>query len=446
MNTTAHLTPHVPAFLASYDAAKHDQIWKKHSEQFRRFWQQRVMGRAPGGISDAECDEIIRILDRNGKGNTPGSEAVARVMVAQGAWRRMFNELHANKALANLVNDVLTRSDPASRSEAIDALYKFNRGKKNRLTGPSGNVIGAFLAAYDPTSNVSIISLSDRHALIQALGLTLPFDWGTASVGQKIAMTNGLILNALADIGLAGSARVASVFVYTAPVRPLWKGEHIVRVDGSQITVAVPTVEEEEEEEDEKDISSEENLDAALPLSEVSEAMKIQARLAMIGEQMGFKIWLPRADRSRVLKAWTPISPNFLVDNLPLGYDSATMATIEQIDVIWLKNRSIVRAFEVEHTTAVYSGLLRMADLVALQPNIDVKLHIVASVERREKVLREIKRPVFSFIEGRKLKDSCTYLSYDSVLEISELEHLDNLNPKVIDKYVERASDQGEAH
>jgi hypothetical protein len=61
------------------------------------------------------------------------------------------------------------------------------------------------------------------------------------------------------------------------------------------------------------------------------------------------------------------------------------------------------------------------------------------------KVLREIKRPVFSFIEGRKLKDTCTFLSYDSVREISELEHLDDLNPRVIDKYVERAADESDA-
>ncbi len=56
----------------------------------------------------------------------------------------------------------------------------------------------------------------------------------------------------------------------------------------------------------------------------------------------------------------------------------------------------MARAYEVEHTTAIYSGLLRMADLLALQPNMQIRLHIVAPEERREKVLGEIKRPVFS--------------------------------------------------
>ena len=82
-----------------------------------------------------------------------------------------------------------------------------------------------------------------------------------------------------------------------------------------------------------------------------------------------------------------------LIEQLPRSYDSVTLKTIEQIDVLWLKRRSIVRAFEVEHTTSVYSGILRMADLLALQPNMAIKLHIVAPEERREKVFQEIRRP-----------------------------------------------------
>lgn len=94
------------------------------------------------------------------------------------------------------------------------------------------------------------------------------------------------------------------------------------------------------------------------------------------------------------------------LDDLPLNYDQTTLDTIEQIDVIWLKRRSIARAFEVEHTTAVYSGLLRMADLLALQPNMDIRLHIVAPDERRDKVFREMLRPVFSLLDRGPLARS----------------------------------------
>jgi hypothetical protein len=46
---------------------------------------------------------------------------------------------------------------------------------------------------------------------------------------------------------------------------------------------------------------------------------------------------------------------------------------------------------------------------------MDIRLHIVAPAERREKVFSEIRRPVFSLLEKGPLADSCTYLSYESV-------------------------------
>jgi hypothetical protein len=92
-----------------------------------------------------------------------------------------------------------------------------------------------------------------------------------------------------------------------------------------------------------------------------------------------------------------------------------TLRTIEQIDVLWLRGRAIKRAFEVEHTTSIYSGILRMADLLALQPNMDIRLHIVAPVARRDKVFQELRRPVFSLLDRGPLSESCSFLSYDSI-------------------------------
>jgi hypothetical protein len=56
-----------------------------------------------------------------------------------------------------------------------------------------------------------------------------------------------------------------------------------------------------------------------------------------------------------------------------------------------------------------------MADLLALQPNMDIKLHIVAPTGRRDKVFQELRRPVFSLLERAPLAESCTFLSYESV-------------------------------
>ena len=105
---------------------------------------------------------------------------------------------------------------------------------------------------------------------------------------------------------------------------------------------------------------------------------------------------------------------------------------------MWLKKRSIVRAFEVEHTTSIYSGLLRMADLIALQPNLNINLHIVAPAAKREKVFQDIRRPVFSLLEPRPLADICTYLSYESIRDLVGSKHLDRLSDAVIEDYEEK--------
>jgi hypothetical protein len=71
-----------------------------------------------------------------------------------------------------------------------------------------------------------------------------------------------------------------------------------------------------------------------------------------------------------------------------------------------------------------------------------IKLHIVAPESRREKVRREITRPVFSLLEGRPLAKTCTYLSYDSVNEIAGLPHLAHVNDSVLDEYAEEAGEE----
>lgn len=147
---------------------------------------------------------------------------------------------------------------------------------------------------------------------------------------------------------------------------------------------------------------------------------------------------MPRSDRARVVAQLRGAHLR-LLERLPLNYDETTVKTIEQIRALWLKGRAIRRAFEVEHSASVYSGILRMADLLALQPNSDIRLHIVAPIARREKVFQEFRRPVFSLLDRGPLSDRCTYLSYDSVRELARQPHLSHLSDSVLGEYEEEA-------
>ena len=201
---------------------------------------------------------------------------------------------------------------------------------------------------------------------------------------------------------------------------------HKVRSQNKMVSVSVPQ---------EPELRLE---DAILPQPEVRQSILIQTLLAKIGANMGLKVWVPRNDRGAVISGLNN-ETQLLLNILPLNYDEITLKTIEQIDILWLRGRYIVRAFEVEHTTSIYSGILRMADLLALQPNMNIKLHIVAPSDRREKVFQEIRRPVFSLLEAGPLAERCTYLSYDSIEELAAERHLAHLSDSVLDQYSEEA-------
>jgi hypothetical protein len=203
----------------------------------------------------------------------------------------------------------------------------------------------------------------------------------------------------------------------------------VVRTEAGEIEVEVP---EREEKEKEAEIAPSVEVD-----QEIRASIKMQANVAQLGAILGFNIWVPPGDRGRVSEALPSQYRSKLTTTLPLNYDTATLKTIENIDVIWLDRRSIAQAFEVEHTTAIYSGLLRMADLLTLQPRIQISLHIVAPASRREQVRREVVRPVFSVLEGGAMAERCSFLSYDALEAILKQPNLRHARETILEEYEE---------
>lgn len=409
-------------FIKTYPENEKDKIWLDHSKKIQNFWNTKIIDTINTAISENEIDEIVQILDRNGKGNSKDTEAIARVMIPQGAWRKLFMQFKENRALALAVDSVL-QSELTQKAKAIDKLYKFNKDERNYLTGQSGNFICSLLAGWDPFNNISPVSLKDRSLLMEYLKIEISPEFSSKTVGEQIVESNEKIKAYFATKLQVMNARTISVFVYSTYLKSEWKMILTVPTPQGQIGVTVPQTQDDENEE---------------IFKSGRESIEVQALLAKIGADMGMKIWVPKSDRKAVMKHWKPDSKE-LLDSLPLSFDETVIRTIENIDVLWFRNRTIMHAFEVEHTTSIYSGILRMADLVALLPNLQVNLHIVAPSERREKVLEEINRPVFALIEGGNLANFCTYLSYDSVTEIAKNPQLKHLNHTVLDEFVESA-------
>ena len=171
---------------------------------------------------------------------------------------------------------------------------------------------------------------------------------------------------------------------------------------------------------------------------------EIQHALLTLGRDMGFELWVARNDRTKNWEGTVLGNLDGIVSELPTQFNEATNRTIELIDVLWLKGNSIVAAFEVESTTSVYSGLLRMSDLLALQPNLAIDLFLVAPEERRDKVENELLRPTFKLRE-KPLATTCGFLSFeiltDKLRGILELGLASSLKPDFLHKTAEYFGD-----
>ena len=147
---------------------------------------------------------------------------------------------------------------------------------------------------------------------------------------------------------------------------------------------------------------------------------EIQWLLLKIGNDLGLDVWVARNDRSRSYAGARFSDLPRLLNQLPRQFDPAAMQTVELIDVLWLQGGALLAAFEIESTTSIYSGLLRMSDLLAMQPNLNLDLYLVAPEERRQKVFFEINRPTFNRLSP-PLNTLCRFISFSRLrLKIQE--------------------------
>lgn len=165
---------------------------------------------------------------------------------------------------------------------------------------------------------------------------------------------------------------------------------------------------------------------------------RIQMALAKLGSDMGLDIWVARNDRNKQVDGIRFSDLPRTLTNFPIPFDPVTAKTVQLIDLLWLKGKAIVAAFEIESTTSIYSGLLRFADMLAMQPNLSVPLYVVAPDERRDKVMTEIGRPSFSRLEP-PMKDMCKFIPFSAIEErIAEVaQFVSYLKPDFIDELAE---------
>lgn len=163
-------------------------------------------------------------------------------------------------------------------------------------------------------------------------------------------------------------------------------------------------------------VPADDPVEPTVGLDEGTTHTEIQYLLARLGADMGFDVHVARNDTSRVWRGQRLGDLPRLRESLPQQFDPTTNRTIELIDLLWLQGNAITAAFEIESTTSIYSGLLRMSDLLAMQPNIAIPLFLVAPDERRNKVIQQVNRPTFDRMKP-PLVEVCRFISFDVLRE-----------------------------
>lgn len=253
-----------------------------------------------------------------------------------------------------------------------------------------------FIAKLTPETAVPVIELRDQLSFFQ--NLTSPHAWTGRfrSSPAKFDTKDGEVIT---EAILAAQEHPI--------VRSFDERKLKYRPKPLKAKIGSVTVPESEEEEVLK-----EEYEAKKP----KEHTEIQWHLLKLGSDMGFDLWAARNDRNKSWDGKKFADFKKLKTELPLQFDDATNRTIELIDVLWLKGNAIVAAFEIESTTSIYSGLLRMSDLIVMQPNINIPLYLVAPDERREKVISEVNRPTFSKLP-QPLSEICRFIAFSTLKE-----------------------------
>lgn len=123
-------------------------------------------------------------------------------------------------------------------------------------------------------------------------------------------------------------------------------------------------------------------------IKEIIDHSEAEFILLKLGQVLGYDTYSP--DRNK--DAYGQKLENFIsLSEIPQFTTPSLLETIKNIDVIWFEDEFPVCCFEVEHTTGVTNGLVRLANVSQL----NTKLFVIAPEDILKKFIFETKKLIF---------------------------------------------------
>jgi|GEM_PF-1617414 len=433
----------LPEFEKHYAELALEPLIKKAQDAFRAFWNDKIMNEKVTRLTELEdLDPIIRLLDVNGKQSyeysneedkknlisrliesgkqyglsyevrddqqkrslvITGGYHAAKCMITQRSWYTIFNDLKNHPELRDELDALFKEKDLATRISIVDKLKELNARYSNKLTTRYAVPLNAILHCHDPYNYTSVVSLRHRRLIIGAFGLgEYPVQ---GSYGEQVILSNELLKEFNRELGISYDATKLSHFFYFPQIQEIWEAKEREPPAPREKPIAVKSEQEH---------------------------VKIQYKLIELGNSFpgDLEVWVASNDRGRSFAGKR--FADMTVDQLPpLGLSEQARRIIEKIDVIWLREDMPVCAFEIETTTSIYSGLLRLSDLVASAPAITFPIYIVAPKERSREVKAQLMRPTFKKL---KLPEKCKFIAIEELEKDYENIKRFGAGPEAVDK------------
>lgn len=203
-------------FRAEYDFEKHEQVWKRQSKEFRRFWNEKILNDDYPELSKIDMDYVIRFFDAKATGakefRENGGEHAANAGIRPKMWHRALKDLKNKQDIKKIVNQIFIAKNNNSKIDIINKLEKVN--EKNGLTGRNAVILNALLCVYDPNKYLTMLStMSHRLPFIDF------FEFGDSkqyrTYGEQVINTNRDIISGFKEkYGIDITPNALSNFIY----------------------------------------------------------------------------------------------------------------------------------------------------------------------------------------------------------------------------------------
>ena len=207
------------------------EVWSRQSEFFRDFWNKKILD-SNYEITNNDIEEIVRILDTNARGNSRAI-AVASLYLRQNMQEDLLRNIKNDHEKIRILNKFFLANDYTEKIKAIDELFIYERNTRGlTLTTVNGVFLNAMAYAYDPDNHINIVSLEREKAAIEALNIPTDLDFDNDSYGERLVLSNKILLDFFRGIGVIEHTYVIASFIW-----------HILKegITSGNVEIASPT-------------------------------------------------------------------------------------------------------------------------------------------------------------------------------------------------------------